>query len=76
MNTFQKVGVFIVRLIGIIMVVIAVMGASSYAVHEARGTVNTDLSQRLPIAIEWFITGGLLSALSKPIGKFLGVGLG
>ena len=76
MNVFQKIGVFIMRLLGVVMVIIAVMGACMYAVHSARGTLNADISTRLPATIEWFVAGSVLLAMSKPVGKFIGAGLG
>ena len=76
MNVFQRTGTFIVRLFGVVMVIVAVMGGCMYAFHVARGTVDPVVTAKAVAAVEWLVAGAILLAVSKPLGKFLGAGLG
>ena len=75
MNMFQQIGTFVARIVGTLMVVVAIAGLLWYAYLAARGQLDTLETSRLAATILWLVLGSGLVLLSKLLGKLWGSGL-
>ena len=75
MNFFQKLAVFILRLVGFTMLVVAAVGLGYYSICRAFGNTGDIPLSQLWGSYIWFAEGGILYAVSKPVGRALGNGL-
>ena len=76
MNTYERIGIFGLRLLATGMLLVAIMGVVGYFSHVAGGVVGPDVSARGYATAEWFAAGVVLAFVAKPLGKWLGRGLG
>ena len=74
MNFYQRLGVFLTRIIGLFVAIIGAMGLFDYLVGRVQGSPNP--SERLGAAFTWTAVGVVVFALGKPLGRLLGGGLG
>jgi hypothetical protein len=76
MNAYQKSGIFIARIVGTVMVVVAVAGLGYYVVLAVRGDTSSIPGYKVGASILWLVFGSVLVAVSKPLGQFWGSDLG
>ncbi len=76
MNSFQKLSVFFLRIIGSILASVGVVGLIFLLILWSMGMPTIEYSgARLIASIVWAVAGIALVAFSKPLGRFLGGGL-
>ena len=74
MNTFQKVGVFISRLVGAAIAAIGAMGLV-YAALVVKGTLAASPRASFGSSLVWLVAGAVVCVVAGPAGKLLGRGL-
>ena len=76
MNHYQRVGVFTLRIVGLLIVVIGLMGAM-YALAARAGMIRVGPSDPSSMgnSFLWMACGVALIILARPVGRFLGKGL-
>jgi hypothetical protein len=77
MNQYQRVGTFIVRIVGSVAILVGVIGVGYAAVVKA-GLVSQAASDRASMAVSavWAGCGLVLLLASDRLGRWLGRGLG
>jgi hypothetical protein len=76
MNTFQKFGIFLVRLIGSAICVRGAVGPVTALINVLAGIQAPAIETRQWLgSAEWIVFGILLVLISKPAGTYLGEGL-
>jgi hypothetical protein len=76
MNRLQCIGIFIIRILGILALLIAVLGAGYYG-GVAVGVVESRPTNppSLVASAMWFVVGLSLLFFAGPLGRWLGRGL-
>jgi hypothetical protein len=67
-NSYQKIGVFVIRVVSTIILGAGLMGF----IHAAVGAYEP---LHFRAAIAWSIAGAVFFALADPVGRFIGRGL-
>jgi hypothetical protein len=77
MTTYQTIAAFIFRLLGTIWTLYLVLAWSCYALERATGIEVVSIPAHTVIGNMGYIVLGLFAIfMSKPIGRFVGHGLG
>jgi hypothetical protein len=76
MNSYQKLGVFLVRLVAVAMIVMGAFDVTYFVFHDGLGTVGIMASATCRAGAAWLIFAGILLLTSKPLGHLMGLGLG
>lgn len=76
MNKYQRVGVFLVRVLGAVALALGVLGVI-FAASEHAGILTSDPSwpSSVGVSLVWMGVGGLLVGIAGPVGRLLGKGL-
>jgi hypothetical protein len=75
MNAFQKVGVFVIRVVGSVGIAIGSLGLA-YVGMVATQILPPSPRASLVSSLMWVGEGILICVVARPVGKFLGQGLG
>jgi hypothetical protein len=76
MNKYQRVGVFLSRVLGAVALALGLLGFV-LAASEHAGLLTPDPSwpSSFGVSLAWMGVGGLLVGLAGPVGRLLGKGL-
>jgi hypothetical protein len=76
MNPFQRTGVFLIRILGLVAVFIGVLGLG-YALGVTLGVISSVASSppSFVASVLWLAAGLGLSLAAVPVGRWLGSGL-
>jgi hypothetical protein len=76
MNKYQRVGVFLVRVLGAMALALGLLGVI-LAASEHAGLLTPDPSwpSSVGVSLVWIVVGGLLVGIARPVGRLLGKGL-
>ena len=76
MNAFQQSSIFAIRLVGVLMLVIAVMGLLHYGYKLVVGSLDPVEQDRFVAGVLWLVFGLGFIIVSRPLGAWLGHDLG
>ena len=71
MSVHQKTAILLIRIAGLVMLMIAVMGLLHYGYRLAVGAVDASERARAEAGVLWFVFGLLLIGASRPLGGWL-----
>jgi hypothetical protein len=76
MNKYQRVGIFLVRVLGAVALALGALGFL-LAVGEHTGLLTPDPSwpSSFGVSLVWLGVGALLVGIARPVGRLLGKGL-
>jgi len=75
MNIFQKIGAFLARIVGTILIYVGAMGLAYYTYLCMNGRAATLAPSRVYGSVIWLALGIVILLLARPLGWLWGRGL-